>query len=210
MRRIENAAIGTALGGVPVIACFLAGWWLSIPLVPEPRIFLFALAGLCLGLFVDVLFLRGWIRRAYSIKTWIWRAVFLFYSVGMFGFFMGVPVFNAALALPAGAFVGKWLAQDGADFSRMRQTAWRAALFTTCTLGLVCVASASIALLSPSTASDLKGMLAVSFEMTPAMLVGIILTGGVLLLVLNWWVSLKSVELAYTYFVAHPQALRPA
>jgi len=30
----------------------------------------------------------------------------LFYSVGMFGFFMGVPVFNVILAVPAGVFVG--------------------------------------------------------------------------------------------------------
>jgi len=34
MRRIENAVIGLALGAVPVISGFLAGWWISVPLVP--------------------------------------------------------------------------------------------------------------------------------------------------------------------------------
>ncbi len=203
VQRIEDAAIGTALGAVPVIACFLAGWWISIPLVPESRIFLFALAGLCSGVIVDLLFLRGWVRRAYFIKTWVWRLVFVFYSVGMFGFFMGVPVFNALLALPAGVFVGRWLARDGADCMRMRRTARRAAVFTTSTLGVVCLGSASVALFSPSTGSDLQGMPGLSFNVTPAMILGIILCGGVLLLALNWWVSVKSVEHAYEYFAVH-------
>lgn len=206
MRRIEIAAIGMALGAVPVMACFLAGWGISIPLVPESRILLFALAGLCLGVLLDVLFLQGWVRRAYSLKTWVWRAAFVFYSVGMFGFFMGVPVFNAILALPAGVFVGRWLAHDGADAVRMRRTARRAAVFTTSTVGLVCLASASIALASRSTAADLQGMLGLPFQVTPTIILGIILCGGGVILLLNWWLSIKSVERAYQYFVAHARA----
>lgn len=109
LRRIENAVIGLALGAVPVTSGFLAGWWLNLPLVPESRIYQFALAGLVLGILVDVLSLRGWFQRAYSLKSWVWRAVYVFYSGGMLGCFMGVPVFHVALALPAGVFVGRWL-----------------------------------------------------------------------------------------------------
>ena len=203
MRKIENAAIGIALGAVPVIACFLAGWWISVPLVPESRIFLCALAGLSLGVLVDVLFLGGWVRRAYSLKTWVWMAVYVFYSVGMLGFFMGVPVFNVILALPAGVFVGRWLAHTGADSTRMQKAARRAAVFTTSILGLVCVASATVALTARSTASDLQGMLGVSFQVTPAMILGIIVVGGSVILALDWWLTIRSVKRAYGYFVAH-------
>jgi len=206
MRRIENAAIGIALGAVPVIGCFLAGWWISIPLVPESRIFLCALAGLSLGGLVDVLFLRGWIRHAYSLKAWVWGAVYVFYSVGMFGFFMGVPVFNVILALPAGVFVGRWLVHTGADSTRMRRTARRTATFTTSTLGLVCIASATVALAARSTASDLQRMLGVSFQVTPAMILGLIVGGGIVILALNWWLAVKSVGRAYEYFLAHPES----
>ena len=96
----------------------------------------------------------------------------MFYSVGMLGFFMGVPVFHVALALPAGVFVGRWLVHCGADFPRVQQTARETALFTTSVLGLVCLASASIALASPSTAADLQGMLRLPFRVTRAMILG--------------------------------------
>ena len=205
MRKIENAAIGIALGAVPVIACFLAGWWISVPLVPESRIFLCALAGLSLGVLVDVLFLGGWVRRAYSLKTWVWMAVYVFYSVGMLGFFMGVPVFNVILALPAGVFVGRWLAHTGADSTRMQKAARRTAVFTASTLGLVCSASGAIALVNRSTASDLQGLLGLQFEVTLVMIVGIILGGGAMILALDWWLTIKSVERAYAYSVAQPK-----
>ncbi len=213
MRRIENAAIGIVLGAVPVIACFLAGWWLGIPLVPESRIFLCALAGLALGVLVDVLFLSGWVRRAYSLKPWVWKTVYVFYAVGMFGFFMGVPVFHVLLALPAGVFVGRWLAQGGADAARVQKARRQTAVFTTSVLALVCIASASVALASPSTADDLRGLLGVSFKIPPAMIWGIIVVGGSVILALNWWLAMKSVARAYGYFAAHagsPNAPGPA
>ena len=201
MRRIESAVIGVLFGAVPIIICFLAGWWISIPLVPESRIFLCALAGLLVGVLVDVIFLKAWIRHAYSMKPLVWMAVYLFYSIGMFGFFMGVPVFNVLLALPAGFFVGGWLAHIGADSTRMKNAARHSAIFTTSILALVCVASSAIALASSSTASDLQGMLNLPFQVTPVMIIGIIAGGGILILILQWWLTIKSVERAYEYFV---------
>lgn len=202
MRRIERVAIGFLWGAVPIISGFLAGWWISIPLVPESRIVLCAVAGLLAGVLVDALFLKAWIRRAYSMKPLVWMAVYLFYSFGLFGFFMGVPVFNVILALPAGCFVGGWLASGAADSTRRKQATRLSAAFTTSVLALVCVASASIALVSPSTASDLQGMLALPFRVTTAMIIGIILGGGTIILILQWWLTCRSVELSYRYLVA--------
>lgn len=203
MQTIEAAALGVIFGAVPVIACFLGGWWISIPLVPEPRIFQCALAGLLLGVLVNVIFLRGWVRRAYSMKPGVWMAVYGFYSIGLFGFFMGVPVFNVILALPAGVFIGRWLAHSGADSIRMQKVAQHSAVYTTGMLGLVCVTSAAIALADRSTASDLQRMLGLPFQVTPVMIIGIILGGGTMILTLEWWLTVKSVKSAYGYFVAH-------
>jgi hypothetical protein len=128
--------------------------------------------------------------------------IYLFYSVGMFGFFMGVPVFNVALALPAGFVVGGWLAHGGADSTRVKVAARRSAVFTTSVLALVCVASASIALASPYTASDLHGMLGLPFRVKPAMIIGVILGGGICILALQWWLTRRCVELTHRYLVA--------
>jgi len=213
MRKFESAATCIIFGAVPVIASFLAGWWISIPFVPESRIFLcalaglFALAGLLVGILIDVIFLRSWIRHIYSRPPWVWMAVYMFYSIGMFGFFMGVPVFNVMLALPAGVFIGRWLAHIDADATRMQKAAWRTAVFTTSILGLVCILSATIALANRSTASELQSMLRLPFQITPMMLIGIILGGGALMLALEWLLTVKSVERAYAYFAGLAQAM---
>ena len=71
MQKIEKVIIGIIIGAVPVIACFLAGWWISIPLVSESRIIQYALTGLLLGTLIDVIFLRNWVRHAYTMKFWV-------------------------------------------------------------------------------------------------------------------------------------------
>lgn len=200
MRKIEIVTIGILLGAVPIIICFLAGWWLSVLLVPESWIFLFALAGFLVGVIIDILFLRTRIQTVYSMKPIVWMMIYLFYSFGMFGFFMGVPVFNVALALPAGFFIGGWLVHNGADSTRMKKAARYSALFTTSVLAFICAASATIALVSFSTASDLQGIF--GLQITPVMIVGIILVGGIFILILQWWLTFWFVELAYRYFVA--------
>jgi hypothetical protein len=76
MKRIEILVIGILFGAVPIIICFLAGWWISIPFVPEHRIFIFALTGFLAGVLIDVIFLKSWIRHAYSMKPLVWMAVY--------------------------------------------------------------------------------------------------------------------------------------
>ena len=199
MQKIENVIIGIIIGAVPVIACFLAGWWISIPLVPESRIFQYALAGFLLGILIDVIFLRNWVRHAYTMKLWVWMGIYGFYSIGMFGFFMGFPVFHVLLALPAGVFVGRWLTHKSVDPARMRKAAQQTAVFTTSVLGLMCITSASIALLDPSVAFDLQGMLGLPFPATSVMILGIILSGGTLLLAIGWWLTVKFVKRVYQF-----------
>ncbi len=203
MRRIETVVIGLIYGAIPVIACSLAGWWLIIPFVPESLIFVGLLAGLFVGIMVDVVFLKRWIRRAYTSSPIVWSGIYLFYSVGLFGMFMGVPIFNVGLAVPAGCFVGAYLAHREAQPPQVKKAARRSSLVTTGILALICGASATVALNDPYTAGNLEGLLGLGFPVTPMMIVGIILIGGSFLLALQWWVTKTSVELTYRYFVRH-------
>ena len=186
MRKIECATAGVLFGGIPIIIGFLSGWWFSIPLVPVSCIPICAITGLVTGILVDLFFLKTWVRNAYSMKPTVWMIIYLFYSVGMFGFFMG-----------------GWLAYIRADSNQIKKTARRSALFTTSVLALICIASATIALTSSSTASELQNMFSLSFRITQEMLIGIILCGGIILLFLQWQLTFKSVEKAYKYFAAH-------
>jgi hypothetical protein len=202
MRKLETVVIGLIFGAIPVITGALAGWWLIIPFVPESLIFAGMLAGLLVGVLIDVAFLKSWIRRAYSTSPIVWGGVYLFYSVGLFGFFMGVPVFHVGLALPAGFFVGAYLAHRDAQPPQVKRMARRSSVVTTGILALVCAASATVALIDPYTADNLEGLLGLGFPITTPMILGLILVGGSFLLVLQWWLTRKSVELTYRYFVS--------
>lgn len=197
--KIEKFALGLILAPLAPVVGLLGFWWISYALLPESWIPYCSLSGLALGILADIFILKRLITRAYRLGTVFWLAVLLFYSVGTFGFFMGVPLFNAALAVPVGFVVGGKLARETVDGVRVRRTSLRTCILTTSVLILVCAASATVALISPSTPGDLRGMLGLGFEVTRAMLWGLILIGGVGLLAVNWVLTGLSVHITYRF-----------
>jgi hypothetical protein len=197
--KLERFVLGLILGPLAPLVGFLGAWWAVYTWLPEAWIPFVALSGLLLGILIDFFYLKRWVEAAGRFNPKLWAAIYLFYSVGIFGFFMGVPVFNAALSVPAGFVVGARLTSRGADGAQVRRAAGRTALFTTAVLALVCAASALIALLSPSTPSDLKGLLGLSFEVTQGMVVGLILAGGALLLALGWILAQIAVRFSFSF-----------
>jgi hypothetical protein len=197
--KLERSIRGLILAPLAPLALLLGGWWLAYFLLPEAWVFLGALFGLLLGLLVDIPLLKKWISRVDATGIAFWTAVFLFYSVGLFGFFMGVPIFNLALALPAGFILGGRLAAQQADEFRLRVACRRTSVFTTTVLAFICAASAAIALADPYTEANLQGMLALPFDVTRGMVIGLIVIGGASLLLFNWWLTTASVRFTYRF-----------
>ncbi len=195
--KLERFGLGVILGPVAPLVGLLGGWWTAYALLPEKWIPFVSLAGLLAGILADVFLLKKVLDRR---QSWLfWMAVFLFYSIGTFGFSMGVPVLNAALAIPAGFVAGSRLAGDNIDRQHVRRTARRTAWFTCGVLALVCAASASLALASQSTASDLRGMLGLGFAVTQEMILALILVGGAALLAACWGLTFAAVRLTYHF-----------
>ena len=197
--KLERFGLGIILAPLAPLALFMGAWWGSYEFLPEKWIPLGALSGLLLGILADAFLLKKLIDRAYQLNMAVWVTVFLFYSVGVFGFFMGVPVFNTLLAIPAGFVIGGKLASQEADKLQVRKVAGRTAWFTTGVLVFICAASAFIALMSESTASDLRGLLGLGFEITQAMIVGLILVGGAALLIVGWGLAIFSVRFSHKF-----------
>jgi hypothetical protein len=194
---LERFALGLILAPLAPLAGLLSCWWAAYAWLPETWIPLTAITGLLVGVVVDIFMLKKLLERRLSLLLWV--VVFLFYSVGVFGFSMGVPVLNTALAIPAGFVIGSRLAAENVDRLRVRKTARRTAWFTTAVLALICAASALIALASSSTASDLRGMLGLGFEVTRGMIIGLILVGGITLLAAGWGLSVAAVRLTFSF-----------
>ena len=184
--KIECFALGLILAPLAPIAGLLGFWWTAYALLPERWISFCAISGLVLGILVDIFILKNLIARAYQFGMIFWTAIFLFYTVGVFGFFMGMPVFNAALAIPAGFIVGGKLARETANQSQVRAAALQTCIFTTIVLTFICATSAILALSEATLPAQLEGMLALPFPVTWGMIWGIILVGGAGLLAVNW------------------------
>jgi hypothetical protein len=198
IRKFEKAILALILGLIaPLIGLFVF-WWGSLSLLPEDQIPLASAAGLCLGLIVDAFLLKHWVRAAHHLDDRLWAAIYLFYSVCVFGFSMGVPVLNALLALPAGFVRGGRLVEKGAGTDQVRREAHRTALFTSLVLALACLASAALALLDPYTAANLEGMFSLDFAVTQGMILALIAVGGLALLVFGWGLTVASVRFSHT------------
>jgi len=194
LKKLEKLFIGLMIGAIPPLCGFLAGWWIFCKSLSNMQIALTAASGLVLGLIVDAFFLKRWTARAYQASPLLWMSVYLFYSICVFGFFMGVPVFNVLLAIPAGIFIGARLSHLPGDAARDQVYVHRTQLYTTGVMALICAASAFLALRDPTTAANLEGMLRLPFKVTTPMIIALIAVGGIGLLLVQWFLTAKIVQ----------------
>ena len=197
--RLEKIAFAVVIAPLAPIAGLLGFWWTSYVFSPEKWIPFYAIAGFLLGMGADIFILKQFLPRTNKLSLGFWAVVFLFCSVGLFGFFMGIPVFNALLAIPAGFVIGARLASENADRTRVQKMTWEITLFTTGILFLICIASAFFALTSSSTPDDLQGMLGLGFEVTQSMVIGLIVIGGILLLSVNAALTAAAIRLTHAF-----------
>ena len=192
----EALLLWIAFGVLPPLLCFLAGWWGSVFHVTEENVIWYALGGLMLGLALDALFLRRIVRSAYRLPWCVPIFMYLFYSVGMFGFFMGVPLFNVLLGALAGFYSGRRAHHFGLAADETGRMAQLTALFAAGVLGLACVAAMTLAACSPSTPADIAGLLGLGFKPAMDMILGVAAALGAGLVLVEYWLTKKVFEVA--------------
>lgn len=193
---VERLYLQVMIGIVPPVFFLLAGWWGSLYFVPEEAVKFFALGGLLLGLFLDILCMRRWLRKAYTLPVGWFVVIYLFYSAGLFGFFMGVPVFNALLGIMGGYYVGICLRFAQKDQAEVEIAARRTALFAAGMLAAVCAASWTIAYLDPSTAANINGMFHLSRPISRENILLFSAFAGVGLAALEYFITRATVKFA--------------
>ena len=193
---IEKLFLSVVAGLVFPILLGLAGWWGSLPFVPESSIVYFALGGFLLGVLVDVVFLGSWVRKALSLPL-IWPVlVYLFYSVGMFGFFMGVPAFNVMMGPLGGYYVGMRLRAANTQKDEVERIARQTGFFTTFILAIACAASLVIAALDPSLEANINGMFALANPISRTAILALSAAAGMGLVVLEYFITRAAVKFA--------------
>jgi hypothetical protein len=183
---LEKILLVFIFGGVALIGFFLSGWWGTYLWGPEELIPFFTLFGFGLGLLIDLLFLRRWIEMAYRFHPITLTAIYLFYSIGMFGFFMGVPAFNTILGSLAGFYTGRRLRISNS--TNRKTVIHQVSLFTAFVLAVVCLAALLLAVTETTLAANINGMLAdmlglkISFNNQTILLLSIVAGTGMVIL----------------------------
>lgn len=176
------------------ITLFLAFWWGSVGHVASNNIFKLAFLGLILGLVLAKFAYKTIYESIYDYPISGLASVYVFYSICIFGFFMGVPIFNLLLGIPAGAYIAHRLKNKSADEKQMVKGIAKTARFTAYVMIFVCLSSAYFALTDKTTAANLEGMFSLGFHITQTMLwVGTVI-GGLALVYLQYLITQKTAE----------------
>lgn len=195
MSKFDKVFAGIILGLIIPAASLCIFWWGSYLLGLNAAFW--APAGIVLGIIIAVLSLRKLVSRFYSLNIYALAALYIAYSVGIFGFFMGVPVFNVVLGVAAGLYVGRKMKINNRTPEVYNNEIKKAGRFAAAVLFLICVASAYIAIADPYTGANLKGMLNLSFEVTPLMIWLLIVLGGSSLLLMQHFLLRVSGRIAF-------------
>jgi hypothetical protein len=197
VNRLDRVVSLAVLGPIAPVALLLTGWWGSLGLLGDgPWIPYCAFAGMALGLLGDATLLRRWTRSLLSLRMSALVAVALFYSVMIYGFFMGLPVANLLVGIVGGYVAGRRAAIFAEPPQQARREALGIAAVATGMLFALCCATAWMALSEPTIASQLEGMLALPFTPTRAMIYALIIVGGSVLVAAEYGGTLATARWA--------------
>lgn len=186
MKRFEKIINGFIIGSTfPLLFGLLAmiTWFYLDKTENRPVIYL--TVGLALGLIIDLIFLKDWIRHRFDLPVWFMAAIFITYNIFVYGFFMGLPVFNVFLGLLAGYYSGNRICFKNLEPEKHSKLINQVSLFTGVIMTLICISSGFLALAGNDAGGMINDVLGLGFEVTKSMVLGIVLIGGFILILIN-------------------------
>jgi hypothetical protein len=182
-KNIEKLFIGLIIGiTFPAIFSLLAlTIWFYVD-KSENRAPIFLFVGFIIGCLIDLIYLKGWIKRRYELPVWFTGGIYVIYNILVYGMFMGFPVFNALLGILAGYYYGKKISKNNIPVEMQSKIIKQVLLITGLIMVIICISSALIALAGEGVGKDLQSMFGLGFEVTRQMILGIAIAGGSLLI----------------------------
>lgn len=186
MKKFEKNLIGLIIGSTfPLLLglLFITIWFLFDKSENRPIIYL--TIGLLLGVLIDLKFLKSWISHRFDLPIWFLAVIYIIYNIFVYGFFMGLPVFNVFLGLIAGYYFGNRICFKNVESDKHLKIIHQVSLFTGLIMTLICISSGFLALVNNEAAGMIKNVLGLDFEVTKSTVWTIVLIGGLILILTN-------------------------
>jgi hypothetical protein len=196
MRKIEAVVLGMLFGAVPIFLCLLLVFIIggSANLITDETGPYFGLAALGMGLVIDIIFLKRWVKVAYRLNNKFLGEIYVFYSIGALGFGMGVPIFNFAVGLTAGVYTARKMHHIQANDDERRRNIKKTARFTAVVLMAMCCLTGFWALIGGLVGARFE-LPVLSFTFTVPIIIGCVISGGLILCVLQYWVATAAAKI---------------
>jgi len=196
LRIIEFLILGMFFGFMPLVICFVGTVLFAGMVFGTEVLDAWVLWSLVPGVFIDIIFLKQWVRNAYKINSKILAAIYLFYSVVALGLGMGVPILNFALGIAAGVYAARRGHFAGSDEEVRRRAFKRMAKFCAGVMVLICCLITLWAIVGQMIGYRVETPL-VSFTLTVPIFFAVVLGGGTVLVLLQYWLTMITARLSF-------------
>ena len=194
--KIESLILGMFLGLVPLVFCLLTTLVITAILFEIEVFGPWMLWSLVPGIIIDIVFLKKWVSKAYQINNKALAVIYLFCSVVALGMGMGVPIFNFALGIAAGLYSARKMHFIGADEERRNQDFRKTAVFSAMVMVLMCCLITLWAIAGQMIGYRFETPF-LSFTFTVPIFSAVVLTGGAVLVLLQYCLTRLSAKLAF-------------
>jgi hypothetical protein len=126
-----------------LISMLCLGWWSFYSL--NYNVFYGAIIGLILGITINIIFLKKIINNLFSLNYIFLAIIYILYSIFIFGFFMGVPIFNILMGILLGWYMGRRMQVNNIEHFKLKKAIKNGNIFGLIVLSVICVISAYIA-----------------------------------------------------------------
>jgi len=194
--KIECLILGIFFGFLPVLFCVAAAGFINVVFLEEKGIAYWALGGLCVGLIIDIVFLKRWVKKAYQMNSKILAALYIFYSIGVLGFCMGIPILEFPLGIAAGAYAARKIYHTKAGPEEFKRNVKKVSVFAAAVMVLICCLMALWAIAGQMIDYRFETPW-LSFTLTAPKFFAVVFTGGAGLVLLQYWLTSITAKVAF-------------
>ena len=196
--------MGLVIGIIFPLSFFVLCWWVAAALticglfsIPDSGIAAAALTGLGLGILLDILGLKNWIARFYTLDVRLTMLAYLFWSAASVAFFMGLPFGNIALGTLAGVYIGRKQYHARASRDLFARSARNTSTFTALVTGAEALPIGVLALGEQSVVATLRAIGLDQSVTTGLIGVGLVGVGCLVLMAVQFWCTRTAAALAF-------------
>jgi len=195
-RVIETLILGAIFGFVPLVFCLLTTMVIASMLFGPRVLGPWVLWSLVAGIIVDVFLLKKCVRNAYQMSNKTLAILYLFYSVVALGMCMGIPIGNFSLCIAAGIYTARRMQLSGADGDISRRYFKKTAVFCAAVMALMCCLITLWAIAGQMIGSKYETPW-FSFTFTIPVFTAVVLTGGAVVVLLQYFLTSSVAKLAF-------------